>query len=98
MYNPTLDGLTEYPFQRLAALLAGLEPGAAPVNMGIGEPQHPPPALLHSVLATRADDWGKYPPNAGSADFRDSVAAWCTRRYALPEGFLDPARHVLPLA
>ena len=27
MYNTRLDGLTEYPFQRLAALLAGVEPG-----------------------------------------------------------------------
>src|SRR5690349_2530454 len=98
MYNTRLDGLTEYPFQRLAALLAGLEPGAPALNMGIGEPQHVPPELLHQVLATRAADWGKYPPNAGTAEFRDSVAAWCKQRYGLPEGFLDPERHVLPLA
>ena len=45
MYNTRLDGLTDYPFQRLAALLAGLEPaqGYEPIIMSIGEPQHAPP-------------------------------------------------------
>ena len=27
-----------------------------------------------------------------------AVAAWCKQRYRLPDGFLDPERHVLPLA
>jgi N-succinyldiaminopimelate aminotransferase len=100
MYNTRLDGLTEYPFQRLAALLAGVGPpsGWDPMVMSIGEPQHTPPALLQEVLAHSATDWGKYPPTAGTSDYRQAVAAWCMRRYGLPAGFLESERHLLPVA
>jgi N-succinyldiaminopimelate aminotransferase len=100
MYNTRLDGLTEYPFQRLTALLAGIEPpaGVAPIVMSIGEPQHPPPSLFLPALTQNLADWGKYPPNAGSPDYRNAVSAWCTQRFSLPAGFLDPEKHVLPVA
>ena len=100
MYNTRLDGLTEYPFQRLTALLAGVSPpeNAPQIIMSIGEPQHTPPALLLETLARNTSDWGKYPPTAGTPDYRAAVAAWCDRRYGLPSGFLDPERHVLPVA
>src|SRR4051812_17896013 len=100
MYNTRLDGLTEYPFQRLAALLEGVEParGLVPVVMSIGEPQHAPPALLLSALNAAAGDWGKYPPTAGTAEYRTAVADWCRTRYRLPVGFVDAEKHVLPLA
>ncbi|TAL02382.1 MAG: aminotransferase class I/II-fold pyridoxal phosphate-dependent enzyme [Rhodospirillaceae bacterium] len=100
MYNTRLDGLTEYPFQRLAALLAGVEPprGQTPMIMSIGEPQHKAPDLLLSALGAAAGDWGKYPPNAGTADYRTAVTGWCNARYGLPSGFLDSERHVLPVA
>jgi len=99
MYNTRLDGLTEYPFQRLTALLAGIEPPAGDsIVMSIGEPQHTPPELLHKTLALNPADWGKYPPTPGSPDYRAAVAAWCATRYRLPAGFLDPEKHVLPVA
>jgi len=100
MYNTRLDGLTEYPFQRLAALLTGIAPpsGQPAVIMSIGEPQHAPPALLLSALNAAASDWGKYPPTAGSADYRNAVVDWCNARYRLPADFLDGEHHVLPVA
>lgn len=100
MYNTRLDGLTDYPFQRLAGLLAGVEPphGRDPIVMSIGEPQHPAPVLLHETLAANPDVWGKYPPTAGTPEYRNAVAAWCTRRFELPDEFLDPDLNVLPLA
>ncbi len=99
MYNTRLDGLTEYPFQRLAALLAGIEPGTAPLVMSIGEPQHTPPDLLAKALGrTALADWGKYPPTPGTPDYRTAVAAWADTRYGLPAGFLDSERHILPVA
>lgn len=100
MYNTRLDGLTEYPFQRLAVLLEGIAPakGEAPVVMSIGEPQHEPPDLLLSALAAAAGDWGKYPPTAGTPEYRLAVTDWCRTRYALPPGYLDPEKHVLPVA
>ncbi len=98
MYNARLDGLTEYPFQRLAALLAGIAPPSDQVVMSIGEPQHTPPALLHAALAQAQGDWGKYPPTAGTPAYRAAVAAWCSQRFHLPAGFLDADKHILPLA
>jgi aspartate/methionine/tyrosine aminotransferase len=34
----------------------------------------------------------------GTSEFRAAVATWLTRRYHLPDGALDPERHVLPCA
>lgn len=99
MYNTRLDGLTEYPFQRLAALIAGVAPPAGQeLIMSIGEPQHTPPALLHQTLAKNPEGWGKYPLTAGTPDYRAAVAAWATARYALPAGFLDAEKNILPVA
>lgn len=100
MYNYRLDGLPDYPFQRLAGLLAGIEParGLEPIIMSIGEPQHSAPALLKETLTAHSDGWRKYPPTAGTNEYRGAVAAWCTSRFGLPNGFLDPDVNVLPLA
>ncbi len=101
MHNTRLDGLTEYPFQRLNALLATATP-ELPVGqhiaMSIGEPQHTPPALLHTALAQNPLDWGKYPPTPGTPEFRGAVASWITRRYHLPTTMIDGDKHVLPVA
>ncbi|WP_142850625.1 aminotransferase class I/II-fold pyridoxal phosphate-dependent enzyme, partial [Telmatospirillum sp. J64-1] len=101
MFNDRLDLLTDYPFQRLTALLAGIEPDAAagaPMVMSIGEPQHAPPAFVPAILTEQAAGWGKYPPMAGTPDFRSAVADWLTRRFSLPEGMVQPDRHVVPVA
>ena len=42
--------------------------------------------------------WGRYPPVSGTPAFREAVCGWLARRYRLPAGALDPARHVLPVA
>ena len=77
MYNSRLDGLTDYPFQRLAALLADVTPPAdvTPIAMSIGEPQHATPDLIHAALADHAAEWNKYPPTAGTQAYRSAVAA-----------------------
>ena len=97
MFNPRLDLLTDYPFRRLTELLGG---PATPQSlvMSIGEPQHPPPALVAEVLADQAAGWGKYPPADGTADFRRAVAEWLERRFRLPAGAVDRDRGVLPVA
>jgi N-succinyldiaminopimelate aminotransferase len=97
MINRRLDLLTDYPFQRLRVLLQA-PPGADPIVMSIGEPQHQPPAMVARILAEEAEGWGKYPPMAGTATFRQAVADWLARRFALPAGFLDPDSQILPLA
>jgi N-succinyldiaminopimelate aminotransferase len=100
MLNPTLDDLTDYPFDKLRALLDDVRPpeGRAPHVLSVGEPRHRPPPMVAEILAQHAEDWGRYPPVDGTSAFRGAVARWLDRRYALPEGFLEPDRHVLPVA
>lgn len=97
MLNQRLDQLTDYPFARLATLLGG---AATPdsIVMSIGEPQHPPPAMVARILAETAALWGKYPPANGTADFRAAVAQWLTRRFRLPQGLVDAEKAILPVA
>lgn len=100
MLNPRLDRLMTYPFERLRALLADVEPpvGVTPIVMSLGEPRHAPPAFVAETLAAETAAWGRYPPNRGTESFRAAVADWLTRRYSLPEGFIDGAANVLPCA
>ncbi len=90
--NPRLDGLGEYTFTQLNQLLAPIAPRAneTPVVMSIGDPLHEPPALLHETVMQNARFWNKYPPMAGTPEFRAAVAAWLTRRYRLPPGYVTP--------
>jgi N-succinyldiaminopimelate aminotransferase len=100
MLNPRLEELSDYAFQRLAALLAPLEPplGLEPIDLSIGSPLHPPPQLLIDTLAEHAQLWNRYPPIVGTPELREAVADWLGRRYALPAGAIDPLRHVLAVA
>ncbi|MEO1017657.1 MAG: aminotransferase class I/II-fold pyridoxal phosphate-dependent enzyme, partial [Pseudomonadota bacterium] len=98
MLNPRLERLTEFPFRRLANLLADVEPGGIVRDLALGEPQHAPPALLAETVAADAHLWNRYPPTNGSADYRLAICEWLSRRYGLPVRALDPDQHVLPLA
>ena len=100
MTSELLARLTEFPFRRQAALLAQHTPpvGVPVLDLGIGEPQHQPPALLAETVALNAHLWNRYPPVPGTPDFRAAAASWLMRRYDLPAGSLDPERHLLALA
>lgn len=100
MLNPRLEALTDYTFRRLALLLEAIAPAPsrAPVDLSIGQPMHPVPALLTETLHAHDHLWGRYPPVNGTPEFRAAAADWLTARYHLPQGLLDPERHVLPVA
>ena len=100
MLNPRLDWLADYPFDRLRALLNGVQPPGElpPLVLSVGEPRHAPSPLVHEVIAANSGSWGRYPPVDGTPEFRLAVADWLTRRYALPPGLVDPDRHILPVA
>jgi aspartate/methionine/tyrosine aminotransferase len=97
--NPRLDGLGEYTFSQLNKLLAPVAPRAneTPVVMSVGDPLHQPPGFVAEIIAEHARTWNQYPPMMGTPAFREAVAAWLTRRYNLPEGYVTAERHVLPL-
>ena len=95
--NPGLGLLGDYPFQRLAALLEGVPAaeGLTPIMMQIGEPQLPQPDFVAEEVARNAHLWNRYPPVQGSDDYRQAATDWLNRRYGLPEGMIDPARHLI---
>jgi N-succinyldiaminopimelate aminotransferase len=98
--NERLNRLSDYPFTRLAALLgdAGPQVNRPPLVMSVGEPQHAPPALLEQTLRENAHLWNKYPPLAGTPDFRRAAAGWVCRRFGIAEHLLDPDASILPVA
>ena len=95
--NRLLNDLQPYPFERLRALLRGVEPPAAmsPIAMSIGEPRHRAPACVRDAMVSALDGLSSYPPTAGGEPLRRTVAGWLERRYRLPR--IDPATQVLPV-
>lgn len=91
---PAVDSRS--PFVRLTELIAGLPPGKPPINLSVGEPQHPVPAFVAPVLAANIADFGRYPPNKGIDAFRTTVATWLGKRFRLPRA-VDPDSEVLVL-
>lgn len=79
----TLARAIQSPFPRLRTLLDGLEPGAEPIDMTIGEPRHAPPSFIMEVIARHQASFGKYPPINGIPELRQAIAAWLDRRYRL---------------
>jgi len=98
--NPDLQRLHPYPFEKLAALKAGLEPPGQlkHIALSIGEPKHPPPDFVVTALADAdalARDLAGYPPTRGSAELRTAIATWIGRRF---HATADPETQVLPVA
>jgi len=92
-----LDALIRSPFARLNALLEGIEPGAAPINLSLGEPHASLPPFLGPVLQEHLSEFGRYPPIRGVPALRQAIAGWMGRRYTALSGMIDLDRHVLPL-
>jgi N-succinyldiaminopimelate aminotransferase len=95
--NPLLAKLQPYPFEKLRALMAGVTPpaGMRPLNLSIGEPKHPTPALVKEALTQALDGLAAYPLTAGVPQLRQAISAWLVRRYAIPAP--DPETQVLPI-
>lgn len=85
--------LPDFPWDSLAPYRA--RAAAHPdglVDLSVGTPVDPTPAVIRDALAAAADAPG-YPTTHGTARLRESVAAWFARRRNAPG--LDPAA-VLP--
>lgn len=95
--NPLLAKLQPYPFEKLRALIAGNTPptNLPPINLQIGEPKHPTPALVKDALAGALDGLAAYPLTAGTPELRRAISTWLARRYGIPA--LDAEKEVLPV-
>ena len=97
--NNALNQLQPYPFEKLRALLAGIQPPSdkPAIALSIGEPKHRSPAFVAEALSANLDQLAVYPTTLGLPALREAIADWCGQRFGLPNGALDPARHVLPV-
>lgn len=84
------------PFARLTELLAPYQPGKPLITLSLGEPQHPVPPFVGPVLGQHIPEFGRYPIARGIAPYRQAVAGWLGRRYALPRA-VDPDTEILAL-
>jgi len=98
--NANLAKLQPYPFEKLAALKAGVSPpaGLAPIALSIGEPKHPTPQFITEELIAHLHGLSSYPLTRGGLQLRQAAAQWLTRRFGLPEASLDPERQLLPVS
>lgn len=80
------------PYRERASAVSGSLPGAGVVDLSVGTPVDPTPAVVQDALRAAADAPG-YPQTWGTTDLREAVAAWFARRRGVPG--LDPAA-VLP--
>ena len=95
--NPDIERLQTYPFQKLHALLDGVQPDPSRklIPLYIGEPKHPTPAFIKQALIDNLDGMASYPLTLGTAELRGAIAGWLMRRYRLDS--VDPATEVLPV-
>jgi N-succinyldiaminopimelate aminotransferase len=84
------------PFVRLTELIGDIPPGKPVIDLGVGEPKHGVPAFVAPVLAAHINEFGRYPKNDGTPQFRRAAAEWAARRYKL-DRVPDPDREVLVL-
>ena len=85
--------LPDYPWEAMAPYLAKASehPGGA-VNLSIGTPVDPTPALIQDALKAAADAPG-YPTVHGTPALREAIAGWFERRRGVAG--LDP-RNIMP--
>lgn len=85
--------LPDYPWEAMAPYVAkaAQHPGGA-VNLSIGTPVDPTPALIQDALKAAADAPG-YPTVHGTPALREAIAGWFDRRRGVAG--LDP-RNIMP--
>jgi N-succinyldiaminopimelate aminotransferase len=95
--NPRLGLLQPYPFERLRALLGTATPpkDLRPISLGLGEPQHPTPALVKDALAANLGALSRYPVTLGLPELREAIAEWLARRHGIPKP--DANKQVMPV-
>lgn len=94
--SPGLGAGDRSPFARLTELLDDAPPGAAIINLSVGEPGHGLPGFVGPVLTAHIAEFGRYPLSKGIAPFREAAAAWLSRRFSLPRA-PDPESEILVL-
>ncbi|MBI3549436.1 MAG: aminotransferase class I/II-fold pyridoxal phosphate-dependent enzyme [Elusimicrobia bacterium] len=95
--NANLSKLPPYLFVELdRKKREAIERGVDIINLGIGDPDLPTPALIVDRMAEaiRRPEHHRYPSGKGSGEFRAAVARYMDRKFGVK---VDPATEVLAL-
>jgi len=91
-----LEKIPPYLFAELERKVAAKKAaGIDVISLGIGDPDRPTPEVVVGALRDAAGrpDTHQYPSNRGRTEFRQSVAAFYSRRFGVD---LDPETEVIP--
>ena len=83
VFPERFSSLTEHVWPRLRGLLDPHPGGGEVLNLTIGEPRHAWPAFVTHLVAANEAGFGKYPPNDGTPELLEVIAAWIGRRYGV---------------
>jgi LL-diaminopimelate aminotransferase len=92
-----LERIPPYLFAELERKVAAKrEAGVDVISLGIGDPDHPTPALIVEAMqeAVSERETHRYPSNRGRADFREAVGDFYERRFDVR---LDRESEVMPV-
>lgn len=96
--NPELDLLQPYPFEKLRALLSGIDPAALkPVSLSVGEPKHPAPQFVLDALIDSIRTVESYPSTRGVDALRQGISNWMCGRFALNDAEKLAEHHIIPV-
>jgi len=97
--NSDLNLLHPYPFEKLAALKAAVNPPADlnDIMLSIGEPKHEPPQFVLDTLVANLAKLSNYPTTKGIPELREVIATWATKRFKLNADTFTADKHVLPV-
>ncbi len=98
--NKDLSQLQQYPFEKLSALKAGLQPPAQldHIALSMGEPQHPMPHFVIENLIAHMHQLSNYPSTRGTLELRIAITDWLQSRFKIQSGMLDPEVNLLPVS
>ncbi len=85
-YPERFSNLPAYAFPRLRSLLDAHAPGGEPLAMTIGEPQHPFPGFVTTILNEYVSEFARYPVNEGTEGLLEAISGWLGRRYGVEVG------------
>ena len=92
--SPTLRATGTYPFVKLEEAKRRLAAeGIELIDFGKGDPREPTDERIRAALADSLTQISSYPLAEGLPELRESVAAWCARRFGVA---LDPHTEVIP--
>jgi N-succinyldiaminopimelate aminotransferase len=99
MTHPHLAQLHPYPFEKLKALKAELNPPThlSHIPLSIGEPKHTPPQFVLDNLVTNIHQVSVYPTTKGTDELRQAISEWASKRFSLAAKSLQADKHILPV-